>query len=151
MVSKHISKKNNEPTYGSRINPITQNLTSTFNSNIYVKFIPNDVNEERLREVFTIKDSKIVSIKLTAFLKKYDNQTTTPYQFAYILYDTVQAAQKAIQTFDQSNVFGPKPLLVELWISKEEKEQEKKKKENQQVNQFLSSIININRNNSYPN
>lgn len=43
----------------------------------------------------------------------------------------MQGAQKAIQTYDQSTAFGPKPLLVELWVSKEEKEQERKKKENQ--------------------
>jgi RNA recognition motif-containing protein len=105
-------------------------LTKTFNSNVYVKFIPNDVTEEQLRKTFTMKDSNIVSIKLTKFIKKYDNEETSPYQFAYILYDTVPAAQKAIQTFHLSTVFGHKPLLVELWVSKEEKEQENKKKEN---------------------
>jgi hypothetical protein len=36
-----------------------------------------------------MKDSKIVSIKLTKFIKKYDNEEVSPYQFAYILYDTV--------------------------------------------------------------
>jgi hypothetical protein len=46
IVNRHVSKKDNEPQHGSRINPITQNLTATFNSNIFVKFIPNDVTEE---------------------------------------------------------------------------------------------------------
>lgn len=131
LVNRHIPKKENEPQHGSRLNPITQNLTRTFNSNIYVKFIPNDVTEDRLREVFTVKDSNIVSIKLSQSVKKVNDIEIKPYQFAFILYDTVQGAQKAIQTFDNSTVLGPKPLFVELWVSKEEKEQEKKRKENQ--------------------
>lgn len=64
IVNKHISKKDNEPAHGSRLNPITQNLTQTFNSNIYVKFIPVDVTEEDLRKKFTMKDSNILSVKL---------------------------------------------------------------------------------------
>ena len=145
MVSRHIPKKENEPSQGYRLNPITQNLTKTFSSNIYIKFIPNNVTEEDLRRVFTIKDSNIVSVKLAQCVKKIDNQEIRPYQFAYILFDTVVGAQKAIQNFDQSTVFGPKPLLVELWVSKEEKEQEKKRKENQKINYFLNSIMNITR------
>ena len=46
IVNRHISKKDSEPAHGNKLNPITQNLTKTFNSNIYVKFIPNDVTEE---------------------------------------------------------------------------------------------------------
>jgi len=70
-----------------------------------------------------IKDANIVSVKLTKFAKRLaDGTEIYPYQFAFILYDTVLGAQKAIQTFDQSTVFSNKPLLVELWISKEEKE-----------------------------
>lgn len=150
LVNRHIPKKENEPQHGSRLNPITQNLTRTFNSNIYVKFIPNDVTEDRLREVFAVKDSNIVSIKLTQSVKKVNDIEIKPYQFAFILYDTVQGAQKAIQTFDNSTVLGPKPLFVELWVSKEEKEQERKRKENQQIHQFINSIMNLNRVNSFP-
>ena len=47
-----------------------------------------------------MKDANIVSIKLTKFVKKIEDQEVQPYQFAYILYDTVLGAQKAIQTFD---------------------------------------------------
>lgn len=76
-------------------------------------------------------------------IKRIDDQDICVYQYAYILYDSVQAAQKAIQTFDNSNVFGSKPLFVELWVSKEEKEQEKQKKKAQQLNQFISTIFNM--------
>jgi polyadenylate-binding protein len=131
IVNKHISKKDTE---GSKINPITQNLIKTFDSNIFIKFIPNEVTEEELREKFTMKDSKIISIKLNKWINKVEGMESSPYQFAYILYDTVAAAQKAIQTFDGSTVFGTRPLLVEQWVSKEEKELEKKRKENMEMN-----------------
>ena len=42
------------------------------------------------------------------------------YQFGYILYEKVEEAQNAIKKYDNSNVFGPKPLHVELWLSEEE-------------------------------
>jgi RNA recognition motif-containing protein len=67
-VNQHVSKKDNEATHGSKINPITQNLTKTFNSNIFVKFIPNEVNEDELRTKFAMKDSKIISIKLLKYI-----------------------------------------------------------------------------------
>jgi len=78
-VNQHISKKDNEPTQGSRLNPITQNLNKTFNSNIYIKFIPNEVTEEELRKTFSMKDANIVSIKLTKFVKKIEDQEVQPY------------------------------------------------------------------------
>ena len=48
IVNKHISKKDSEHQHfqGHKINPITQNLIKTYDSNIFVKFIPNDVTEE---------------------------------------------------------------------------------------------------------
>ena len=101
IVNYFVSKKDNELGHGSRtMDPITQNLTQTYNSNLYVKFIPEDVDEEQLREKFAIalvtdKEVKanILSVKLK---KRIDN-----YKFAYIMYDSVQAAQRAIQRFDQ--------------------------------------------------
>lgn len=38
----------------------------------------------------------------------------------FILYADVNAAKKAIQQFDQSNVFGARLLNVEFWESPEE-------------------------------
>ena len=73
IVNRHVSKKDNEPVHGSKINPITQNISQTYNSNIYVKFIPSDVTEEELRKTFTVKDSKIVSLKLSKCMKKFDD------------------------------------------------------------------------------
>lgn len=69
-----------------------------------------------------MKEGNILSIKIGKAVKKYGDIEDSPYQFAYVLYDNVQAAQRAIQLFDNSYIFGPKPLTVEAWISKEEKE-----------------------------
>lgn len=67
MVQRHISKKENELVAGSKLHPISQNLSKTFNSNVYVKFIPVDVTEDELREKFSAA-GKIISIKMD---KKY--------------------------------------------------------------------------------
>lgn len=68
------------------------NLATTFNSNIYVKFIPNEITEDVLRQKFEIPDSKIVSVKLQPFKKNVGGVDMQPYQYAFILYDTVAAA-----------------------------------------------------------
>lgn len=58
------------------------------------------------------------------------------------MYDSVANAQKAIQRFDQQYLFGgTKPLSVEMWVSKEEKEQERKRREDRQTNQLLGALL----------
>jgi polyadenylate-binding protein len=97
IVNFHVSKRDTELAQGSRtLDPIAQNLTKTFNSNIYVKHIPSDVSEEDLRKKFTFsEDAKIISLKLNASIKKF-NDVEIKSQYAYIMYDTVANAQKAI-------------------------------------------------------
>jgi len=36
------------------------------------------------------------------------------------LYEKVEEAQMAIKKFDNSNIFGARPVKVELWMSKDE-------------------------------
>jgi polyadenylate-binding protein len=101
IVNYHVSKRDTELAQGSRtLDPIAQNLTKTFNSNIYVKHIPSDVTEEDLRKKFAFsEDAKIISLKLNASVKRF-NEVEIKSQYAYIMYDTVANAQKAIQKFD---------------------------------------------------
>jgi RNA recognition motif-containing protein len=101
IVNYFVSKKDTELAQGSRtLDPISQNLTKTFNSNIYVKHIPSDVSEDQLRKKFTFsEDAKIISLKLNASIKRI-NDVEIKSQYAYIMYDTVGNAQKAIQKFD---------------------------------------------------
>jgi RNA recognition motif-containing protein len=46
-----------------KISPITQNLTKTFNSNIFVKFIPTEVSEEEIKKIFS-EAGKIISMNI---------------------------------------------------------------------------------------
>jgi RNA recognition motif-containing protein len=124
IVNYHISKKEGELSQGGRtIDLRTQGLAQTFNSNIYVKFIPIEVTEDELRKQFSFgDDSNIVSLKLCTSVKKYGDVEYKS-QYAYILYNSVANAQKAIQRCDNQNLFGSsKPIRVEMWVSKEEKE-----------------------------
>jgi RNA recognition motif-containing protein len=102
IVNYFVSKKDTELAQGSRtLDPISQNLTKTFNSNVYIKHIPSEVTEEELRKKFTFaEDAKIISLKLNTSIKKI-NEYEVKSQYAYIMYDTVGNAQKAIQRFDQ--------------------------------------------------
>ncbi len=47
IVNQFVSKRENELA-GDKISPISQNLTKTFNSNIFVKFIPANVSEDEI-------------------------------------------------------------------------------------------------------
>ncbi len=142
IVNYHVSKKEGELNQGGRtIDPRTQGLAQTFNSNVYIKFIPLDVTEEQLRNQFSFGDDSIVSLKMNTTVKKFGEYEVKS-QYAYILYNTVANAQKAIQRFDNQNLFGsPKPIHVEMWVSKEEKEQERKRKEDRQVKQVISGLM----------
>lgn len=141
IVNRHISKKDNEILQsGSKIHPISQNLSKTFNSNVYVKFIPNDITEEELRKTFS-EAGKIISVKMDKRVQKIGDQEIPQYQYAFILFEKVSDAQTAIRKFDNSNIFGSRPLRVELWLSKDEIEQQRKAKENREVHQILNQII----------
>jgi polyadenylate-binding protein len=132
IVNYFISKKDTELAQGSRtLDPIAQNITKTFNSNIYVKHLPPYLTEEELRKTFKFsEDVKIISLKLQGKARTIDG-TEVISKFAYIMYDSVANAQKAIQKFDGTLPFdGSKPISVEMWVGKEEKEQEKKQREN---------------------
>ena len=72
IVNRHVSKRENELLSGgdnSKIGPISQNLTKTFNSNVYVKFIPSDISEEEITNTFS-EVGKIISLKISKSTKK---------------------------------------------------------------------------------
>jgi RNA recognition motif-containing protein len=72
IVNRHVSKRENELFAGgdhSKIGPISQNLTKTFNSNVFVKFIPNDVSEEEILKTFS-EVGTIISAKINKSTKK---------------------------------------------------------------------------------
>ena len=63
LVSQHISKRENELIHNSKQPaPIQQNLTKTFDSNLFIKNLPADLTEEAFKDVFQ-KYGPIVSVK----------------------------------------------------------------------------------------
>lgn len=168
IVNEFVSKKENQ-LQNSR--PITSNLQSTFNSNIYVKFIPADVTEDQVREKFSgfpvqilkgvdaegkkiyeQSTANIISLKVNSAQQfSTEPDAPKPSQYAYIMYDSVQAAQRAIQSLDGTYIFGgTRPLSVEMWVSKDEKEKEKKLRDDRQAKQLVTALLFGNRDGSQP-
>lgn len=140
LVSRHVSKKDNELSSSGKVAPISQNLTKTFNSNVYVKFIPIDVPEEEVKKVFS-EVGKIISMRLDKSVRNIGGEDVTLYQYAYILYEKVEEAQTAIKKLDNSNRFGSKPLSVELWLSPEELKLERKQKDNREMHSLVNAFM----------
>lgn len=78
LVSRHVSKKDNELSSSGKVAPISQNLTKTFNSNVYVKFIPIDVPEEEVKKVFS-EVGKIISMRLDKSVRNIGGEDVTLY------------------------------------------------------------------------
>ena len=127
IVNWHVSKKDNEQNGKSKfLNPIAQNISATFNANVYIRFIPLTVTEEELKEKFSFGDAEkhnILSVKLNVKEYKTGDKSEKAWQYAYVLYSSVQSAQLAIQRFDGVFAFGNqggRPVSVEMWRSKDE-------------------------------
>lgn len=116
FVSKHISKAENLSF--QTVPPISQAMKETFKSNIYVRFIPKDVTEDEFREKMT-KAGVITSLKLKDHEQVINGETFVGYKIGYVCYEAVGQAQKCIQMFDSTNVFGyKKTLKVDFWQSR---------------------------------
>eukprot|EP00350_Pseudokeronopsis_sp_OXSARD2_P007899 CAMPEP_0170543294 /NCGR_PEP_ID=MMETSP0211-20121228/2456_1 /TAXON_ID=311385 /ORGANISM="Pseudokeronopsis sp., Strain OXSARD2" /LENGTH=209 /DNA_ID=CAMNT_0010846629 /DNA_START=553 /DNA_END=1183 /DNA_ORIENTATION=+ len=63
IVNQFISKRENELAGYNKISPISQNLIKTFNSNVFIKFIPSEVTEDELKKLFG-EVGNIISVKL---------------------------------------------------------------------------------------
>lgn len=69
MVSQHISKRDNQLSQNSKQpTPIQQNLSKAFDSNLFVKNVPVEIDEEAFKHVFENfgKDNRNQSIPLKA-------------------------------------------------------------------------------------
>ncbi len=74
---------------------------------MYVAGIPRRVTEEDLRRVFD-KFGPIIDIKVIK-----DHVTTNSKGFAYILYEKIDDASRAIESLDNQRVFNDWALRVE--------------------------------------
>lgn len=116
MVDRFINKQDNL-LHKEGLTPIAQSMKRQFENNLFVNFIPAEVTEADVRKVFE-SVGKIKTLRLKTSYKP-------SFQTATILYEDIQSAQKAIQSFHQDSVFGGwKPISVDWWVSKEEQRQD---------------------------
>jgi RNA recognition motif-containing protein len=82
-------------------------LSLELGNNVYVAGIPRRVTEDDLKKVFSkygrIKDIKVIKDALTQNSKG----------FAYILFETIEEADRAIDNLDNQRVFNDWSLRVE--------------------------------------
>ena len=125
IVQKFVNQTINNMSKG--MPPITQSMKQTFEANILVLNIPENVTEEQFRETMSkainqekidhekpeknIKQGSIISLKL---MKVAENVTR---QKGFVCYSTIKEAQRCIQLFSDTHIFGRggKPLKVDFW------------------------------------
>lgn len=95
IVTPHVYKKENELSGTGGNSQIAKNLNDIYKSNIFVKFIPNDVTKEDFSSKFS-DAGKIASVKLEEHRMTVNGESFSNYQKGYVLYENVQDAQKAI-------------------------------------------------------
>jgi len=121
---------------------IEQNQKEMFKSNLYVKFIPLDTTEDQVKQVFK-QAGDIISIKLKNYEVNEFGLLTPKYQIGYVLYENVKQAQKAIQLFDEvRGLFADqmKPLKVDFWQAKDERQDAVRDKHVNYVTQLINQI-----------
>jgi RNA recognition motif-containing protein len=106
-------------------------LQKTFDSNLFIRNVPSSVSEDEVKKVFE-KVGPIVSLK-----KRTGKNVQAAYVQYFILYADVNHAKKAIQEYDQSNVFGSRLLNVEFWESPEEQAEKREQRQMRQMKQIF--------------
>lgn len=148
LVNQHIYRKENElQPKGGQSKPIVQTMKEQFRSNVFVKFIPNDISKEKIIEEFG-KAGSIDSVKLKSHEQKINGETFSNYQIGFVLFNDIEGAQKCIRMFDQSSVFGMRPLKVDFWQSKDDLKKERTERDVNDVNQMINFCRNANRMNN---
>lgn len=141
FVSRFIySSENNQNS--QKAPPISQQLNQTFKSNIFIRNIPKDVNEEEFRDKMT-QAGKIISLKMKEnFVTGEGGKMIVTNKIGYVCYEKVEDAQKCIRLYDQTNTFGfgHKALQVQFWQSKYDLYQENEEKNINQVKKFIHFI-----------
>ena len=66
MVAEHIYRRQNELIKkDNSLTPIALQMKKTYDSNVYVKYVPASINEKQLREEFS-KVGNVISVKLNS-------------------------------------------------------------------------------------
>jgi RNA recognition motif-containing protein len=132
-VQHHVAKRQNDLAHDKTKTAINQNINKNFASNLFVKFIPADVDEAQLHKLFSTYGN-IISIKLRV-------KGESRFNHAYVLYEQVESCQQAIRNLDKTRPFGNQPIDVEFWVSKVDLVAEREAKQKEQMQKFFSSAI----------
>ena len=99
-------------------------MRRTYESNLFVKNIPSEIQEEEIVKLFE-EIGPVISIKLRQ--GKYFNPAAAYRQY-FVLYKDIECAKRAIQRFDQSTPFGARALSVQFWMPTQELHQEREQR-----------------------
>ena len=116
----------------SKIGDINNKLNQEFkNCNLYIKNLPYDLTDEKLREIFS-KYGEIKSVKISKFIlqTKIKDQLKEIEQsrgFGYVCYTNPESAAKAIEDLNEKNLPGyenaKRPIIISLFMPKYERKQ----------------------------
>ena len=117
----------------TKIGDINNKLNQEFkNCNLYVKNLPYELTEEKMREIFS-KCGEVKSVKISQYLlvtkvkDKFENYITSR-GFGFVCYTSEEGAKKAIEEFNgkylpgYENVKRP-PIIISPFMPKHERKQ----------------------------
>ena len=112
------------------------------NCNLYVKNLPRELTEEKMKEIFS-KVGEVKSVKKDKYiLQTKENGKDVEYVesrgFGYVCYTNEEDAKKAIEEFNEKKLPGfetcPMPVLVSIFMPKNERKQFLSKLQEQENN-----------------
>ena len=116
----------------SKIGDINNKLNQEFkNCNLYIKNLPYDLTDEKLREIFSkygeIKSVKISKFTLVTKIKDELKEIEQSRGFGYVCYTNPESATKAIEDLNEKNLPGyenaKRPVIISLFMPKYERKQ----------------------------
>ena len=117
----------------TKISDINNKLNQEFkNCNLYVKNLPYDLTEEKMKEIFS-KCGEIKSVKISQYIlvtkvkDKFENFKTS-HGYGFVCYTNEEGAKNAIKEFNQKYLPGyenPKkpPIIISPFMPKHERKQ----------------------------
>ncbi|XP_037806915.1 polyadenylate-binding protein [Lucilia sericata] len=127
-VGKFIPRKEREKELGEKAKLFT---------NVYVKNFPDDVNDEKLKEMFE-PYGKITSYKV---MTKDDGKSKC---FGFVAFETTEAAEAAVEALNGKDMGEGKTLYVARAQKKAERQQELKRKFEELKKKRQDSVYGVN-------
>ena len=108
-----------------------------------MNFVPKDVTKEEFSEAFN-KIGKVLQFTLNErTTKDFSGGSRVIGQYGYVYFQNTKDAQTAIQKLDETYPWGHigKPVRIDFWQSKLDREKEKEQRQNYEVTKTLNNII----------